>query len=743
MGADGNRMRQVPAAAFRPPALPVDCVGRPDLERRLGAPRAAGVSLVTGPPGYGKTTTVRQWLETLDSPWAWINLDPVISRPDLFWRGVVRAVQTAAPDRTLDAIDAVSVDAVDPSDVVRTLVEDLDANRSPTRPIVLVIDDAHLLEPGVWRDLEWLIAHQPPLLHLVLCSRADPPFSVARLRSLGRLSEVRHRDLGMSLTDTMEMVRRWGGDHDNADVAAAVFERTEGWPAGIRLALLALGSGASAADVLGTDVGSRAVAEFLLAEALDRQPEDVREFLRKTSVAGVLTPALCEALTGRTDSRSLLQSLARLQLFITPVDGGADQYRYHPLFAEVLRLELRSTAPDAEAVQHRRAAEWYAAQGQFARAIEHARAGSDYDLVLGLIVSHLPELGATGHRQAVGRWVLDVPARALNADADRLVRQCEALLYLGRTEEWLATWRRADVLVGADRPDLRRRLDLFQTFFDAGRGDLEAFEAKLSAIRASRPAGVDDPFDEVADAWLARLLMLNGRLDEAVAAAEAMYRRPRVVLHDITARSLLAATLATRGDFEGPALVREAIAMWRAQGEPDMLGMVDALGVGALRALDSGDLDEAELLASAGVAVSSTRPTHVLGALAEVVMARVERALGRGAEAAGRLDDLHRRMAEHDAAPVVLDVIAAARDDGSPSPAPSARGAPQLVDELTDREITILGYLAGHLTFPEIGRELFISRHTVKTHVARIYRKLDVTGRSGAVDAARSLGLLT
>jgi LuxR family maltose regulon positive regulatory protein len=176
-------MRQVPAAAFRPPALPVDCVGRPDLERRLGAPRAAGVSLVTGPPGYGKTTTVRQWLETLDSPWAWINLDPVISRPDLFWRGVVRAVQTAAPDRTLDAIDAVSVDAVDPSDVVRTLVEDLDANRSPTRPIVLVIDDAHLLEPGVWRDLEWLIAHQPPLLHLVLCSRADPR---SRWRGCGR-----------------------------------------------------------------------------------------------------------------------------------------------------------------------------------------------------------------------------------------------------------------------------------------------------------------------------------------------------------------------------------------------------------------------------------------------------------------------------------------------------------------------------------------------------------------------------
>lgn len=741
MGVTGRRIGDLPAAVFRPPALPVDCVRRPALDRRLGAPRPAGVSLVTGPAGYGKTTTVRQWLDTLESPWAWINLDPAITRPDRFWRGVVRALQAAAPARTLDAVDAVSVDTIDPSDVVRTLVEDLDVDEPAAVPIVLVIDDCHLLESDVWRDLEWLIAHQPPLLHLVLNSRSDPPFSVARLRSVGRLSELRHRDLGMSLQDTAELVRRWAAAGDDGDdVASAVFERTEGWAAGIRLALLALGSGAASEDVLASDLGSGAVAELLLAEALDHQPDDVRAFLRQTSVVAVLTPSLCEALTGRSDCRSVLQALARHQLFIAPVDGGVDQYRYHPLFAEVLRLELRSTAPDAEATQHRRAAEWFASQGQYARAIEHARAGGDYDLTLGLIVAHLPELGASGHRQAVGRWVLDIPAAAVGADPDRAVRQCEALLYLGRTDEWLASWRHADVLIGSGRPDLRRRLDLFHAFFDAGRGDLDGFASKLEAVRASWPAGQEDPFDEVADAWHARLLVLNGRLDEAVATAEAMYRRPRVVLHDITARSLLAATLATRGDRDGPSLVREAIATWREQGEPDMLGMADVLGVGATWALARGDLDEAELLASAAVAVSSTRPTHFLGALAEVGMARVERALGRERDAALRLDDLYQRMAGNDAAPVLLAVIAEAR--GDEAPASPARDAPLLADELTDREVTILGYLAGHLTFPEIGRELYISRHTVKTHVARIYRKLDATGRSGAVAAARSLGLL-
>lgn len=750
MGAAGHT-GELRAAVFRPPALPADCLDRRDLDRRLGPPRPAALSLVTGPAGYGKTTAVRHWAASLDGPWAWVNLDPAVTRPDLFWRAVVRSIQAADHDHTLDAVDAVSVDTIDPADVVRTLVDDLDScpgvgdvDHDPV-PVVLVIDDCHLLESDVWHDLGWLITHLPPRLHLVLISRSDPPFSVARLRSLGRVSELRHRDLGMSLADTTELVRRWSGRGDVPEVAAALHERTEGWAAGIRLALLALEGGAEDADVLQPDTGSGAVAELLMAEALDHQPADVREFLRQTAVVAVLTPSICTALTGRTDSREVLASLARQQLFIAPVDGGADQYRYHPLFAEVLRLELRSTEPDAEAGQHRRAAEWFAAHGQHARAIEHARAAHDYDLALGLIAAHLPELGAAGYRQAVGRWVLDIPTAAVNADADRIVRQCEVLLFLGRTEEWLASWRRADVLVGADRPDLRRRLTLFQAFFDAGRGDLDGFVAKLTAARASRPEGVDDPFDEVADAWLTRMLMLNGRLDDAVATAEAMYRRPRVLLHDIPARSLLAATVARRGDWEGPALVREAIAMWREQGEPDMLGMADVLGVAAIWALDTGDLEEAELLASAGVAVSSTRPTHFVGALAEVVMARVERGLGRGADASRRLDDLYRRMAANDAAPVVLDVITAAREEASPAvlaPAAPPRDSPPLVDELTDREVTILGYLAGHLTFPEIGRELYISRHTVKTHVARIYRKLDVSGRSGAVEAARSLGLL-
>jgi LuxR family maltose regulon positive regulatory protein len=728
----------MPSVVFMPPTLPADVVARPSLERHLGPSAASRLSLITGPAGYGKTTLVRQWLAGVEHSWCWITVDQTVAEPDVFWPVLVRAVQRCRPDSALDSVDVIGADRIDPTAVARTLVEDLLTIDNSEGPAIIVIDDAHLLQSPCWQDLEWVISHQPPALHLVVISRSDPPFGTARLRALGWLTEIRQRELSLSRDDTRALAERCAGHAVDDDLADVLFERTEGWAAGVRLSLLALERGAKREDLLSEHAGPGLVSELLIAEALDRQPPEVRSFLQDTSVATVLDSELCAELTGRDDCRAMLRRLAHEHVFVTAVDGEVERYRYHPLFAEALRLELRASNPGAETAQHRRAARWYERRGAFSAAIEHALDAGDYDLALSLIVEHLGELGAAGERQALGRWLLRIPDSFVGTDSDRAVRHCEALLYIVR-REWMPALRRADALVGDDRPDLRARIELFRAFQRGGQGYLDRFSQQVAKARALRPPGVVEPFDEVVDAWMARLLLLHGQRDDAVKLAWDVYRRPRTILRDAPAGGLLAAVLTAVGNPTGPELVADVIEQWRAQGEPDLGGMADVLCAGSHLALCRGDLDEAETLAAGAVAVTAERPTHLLGAVAEITLARVEAASGQAQAAQARLHDLHERMTATHAAPALLDLIGAARE---PRTQPRAPTAPALVEQLTDRERTILGYLASHLTFPEIGRELYISRHTVKTHVSRIYRKLGVTGRSAAIRAATDLRLL-
>ena len=240
-------------------------------------------------------------------------------------------------------------------------------------------------------------------------------------------------------------------------------------------------------------------------------------------------------------------------------------------------------------------------------------------------------------------------------------------------------------------------------------------------------------------AWLARLATLHGDHARAVAAATEVYRRDRRLIRELPARSLLAATLHAAGDRSGADLAMDAIAAWRAIGEPDYLGMADALVVGSELALLAGDVDEAEILAGSAVGVTELPPPHLLNARAEIALASVYQATGRAAEADARLQRLRTTMAGFDAAPALLALLdEALRRDSTPHR--PRQTSP--VEPLTDRELTILGLLTSHLTFPEIGRELFISRHTVKTHVSRIYRKLGASSRSTAIRSARELGMM-
>ena len=364
-----------PAVTYLPPALPNTVLRRTRLETRIGPNVASRLTLVTGPAGSGKTTLTRSWLASMTTPWSWITVDRSLTRPERFWPSVVRAVQLAVPDMILNAPDVVESVGEDGADeIVRVLVDDLLQRPEDTDPITVIIDDAHLLDQPCWSGIEWVIGHQPPGLHLVIVSRADPPFPTARFKAFGWMTEIRHTDLALTREETATLVSRWTGGPVAEDLIDALHARTEGWAAGLRLAAMTIQQGARVEEVLRTDdAGGTVLHELLITEALEQQPPDIRSFLQRTSILPVVEPAVGQALSGRADSRDLLRRLAADHVFVAPVSDRTDHFRYHPLLADLLRLELRATGSEADVYEA--AARWFEREGRYADAIDNALAG--------------------------------------------------------------------------------------------------------------------------------------------------------------------------------------------------------------------------------------------------------------------------------------------------------------------------------------------------------------------------------
>jgi LuxR family transcriptional regulator, maltose regulon positive regulatory protein len=387
-------------------------VSRPRLFGRLAAP--VRVIVVSAPPGSGKTVLLRSWIGQagVSGRAAWVPAGRGERDPQRFWLSVLAALRrTAAGSALVQPVTATP--DLDGWAVTERLLADL---ASLMDRLWLVVDDVQELGPEALGQLELLIMRAPPGLRFVLATRQDVRLGLHRLRLEGELAEIREPDLRFTVAEAGELFDAAGVPLPDP---ALLVERTEGWAAGLRLAALSLAGHPDperfAEEFSGTE---RTVAEYLLAEVLDRQGESVRRLLLRTSVLERVNGELADLLTGGSGGERVLQDLEAANAFVVAVDAGRSWFRYHHLFADLLQLELRRTEPDQVAGLHRAAARWFAGRGYPVEAVRHAQAARDWGLGARVLADHWPGLYLDGHAAAVHELLAGFPAEARAADAE-------------------------------------------------------------------------------------------------------------------------------------------------------------------------------------------------------------------------------------------------------------------------------------------------------------------------------------
>jgi LuxR family maltose regulon positive regulatory protein len=390
-------------------------LARPQLTQRLAEGTARELVLVCTPAGFGKTTLLADWARGGQRPVAWLSLDEADNDPVRFWRHVAAALDGALPGvaervaGVLQGQQSASVQAV-AATLVNELADSADA-------VVLVLDDYHLIQAqSVHQSLGFLLEHLPASLRLVVASRADPPLPLARLRARGQLAELRERELRFTPEEAAELLRIAVGPELPEAAVVALGDRTEGWVAGLQLAALSLqGRGDITAFVEEFSGSHRYVLDYLAEEVLDRQPQPLRAFLLETAVLERLCGPLCDAVCGRSDSQARLEQAERANLFLIPLDDVRRWWRYHHLFADLLRARLHQERPERVPELHRAAAAWSEQHRLVDDAIRHAMAAGDAVWAARLTERHFDDLLRRSEDATLHRWLRALPAEVVQS----------------------------------------------------------------------------------------------------------------------------------------------------------------------------------------------------------------------------------------------------------------------------------------------------------------------------------------
>jgi LuxR family maltose regulon positive regulatory protein len=399
-------------------------VSRPSRIDRLNQGLQLGhkLTLISAPAGFGKTTLVSEWVSTLrldtgnESKMAyrvaWLSLDENDSDPARFLTYLAAAFNLVDGQETaigLEALDMLKSPQSPPTMAILTsLINELTALPGM---IVLILDDFHVINSSPVDDaLNFLLEHLPPQLHVVIATREDPRLPLSRLRARGQLTELRAADLRFSLSEATDFLNRVMGLALSDEDVEVLETRTEGWIAGLQLAAISLQGKKETARLIESFSGShRLVLDYLIEEVLEQQSENVQTFLLQTAVLERLAGSLCDAITGQDNGQATLELLEHGNLFVVPLDGERQWYRYHHLFADLLSQRLYQNQPEQVPTLHARASQWYEQNGLIDEAVDHALRAEDFERAVYLIERHVDTIWADGEYAKVGRWLAGLP----------------------------------------------------------------------------------------------------------------------------------------------------------------------------------------------------------------------------------------------------------------------------------------------------------------------------------------------
>jgi LuxR family transcriptional regulator, maltose regulon positive regulatory protein len=555
--------RDLLATKLTPPRTSLRQVSRPRLFDLLHDGTEQLLTLVSAPAGTGKTTLLASWSSSRrpPGPVAWLSLDAGDNDAARFWAYVLAALcqSGAVPrDGTLRRL------APQPGSNKSFLPLLVSGLTELSTPVVLVLDDLQdITDATVLHGLELLLRHAPSQLRLVLATRFDPPLPLQRLRVSGRLAQVRAADLAFTVPEAADLLAESQGQPMLSEEEVALLQaRTEGWAAGLRLAALSLEGQPDPHRFVTQFAGDdKSIADYLTGEVLDRQPEELRTFLLRTCIVDELTGDLADTLTGGRDGESMLARLERANGFVVGVGSRRSAYRYHPLFAELLRYELRREAPGQVVGLHRSAAGWYAARGLVVNAIRQALMAEEWPYAADLIARHGPSLILRGDAVTLGDLVRRLPADLVQADpelallgaADRIVRgdPDAAAAYLSVAPQ------RAELLSEERRDRFALLLAVLNTVLAWQLGDLDqvlvAGEQALALQSRVGTGGVDDEARAITLSTVGAAAVWAGQLDGAelhLREGLAVALRAGLLLQQFACLSQLALLYAMRGELD-------------------------------------------------------------------------------------------------------------------------------------------------------------------------------------------------
>jgi LuxR family maltose regulon positive regulatory protein len=579
---------------------------REDLLRLLDRAVTKRATVISAPPGSGKTSLLRAWADRSNNlrRVAFVSVDRDQQDALRFWSAVLDAIRSPARSIDLEQ-EAVAIDALGEDRVIDRVLSELGEH---VDPVVLIIDDLHELRSAdALAQLEHLLATLPSSAHVVLSSRRDPSVRLHQLRLAGELAEIRAGDLQFTERETRELLASAEIGLSDAG-AAALHQRTEGWAAGLRLAVISLSGHPDperfVAEFSGTD---RAIGEYLMAEMLERQPSEVQSMLLRTSLVDRLNGELADLLAGRSGSEQMLLELEQANAFVVSLDAQRTWFRYHHLLADFLRLELRRTSADEVADLHRRAARWFADRGEVVEAVRQTLAAGDWPDAARLVADHSFRWVLDGQAGTIREVLQAFPEGASVDHPDLALAHAAAELNRGRLEEAAAQLALAESHLHSAPPARRRRLAVAIASLRLAQArrsgqfsevveQVNLLDASI-ADESSEPIAMGSELRGVAllnlgvvETWSGRLADAQRHLSEGAALAQTIGRPYLEVAcrahQGFPSRLVSVATARERG--------RQAVALAERYGLDDRPILAPALGAVGGMAIWMGEFDEGE-----------------------------------------------------------------------------------------------------------------------------------------------------